>query len=292
MPQGIERSNLEKVFWPESGLRKRDLLAYFEAVADYLVPAIKNRPLTVKRYPDGIEGFAFYQKDTPKYAPDWVRTATYHAESAKRDVRYTLCNSSKTLLWLANQATIELHPWLSRVDRIWLPDHLVFDLDPPEDGFAMAVEVAFVVREALAELDLTAAVKTSGAKGVHLYMPLQRRHGYDRVREVAFTLGERVRERIPDLATTEFKKADRGRRVYLDAGRNAPGAHVVAPYSPRARPGAPVSFPVSWKDLRRIHPQNFTITNVPKILERKGNLWATLMPEPQSLTRALRSLQR
>jgi len=287
----VEISRADRVYWPEEGLTKGDLVEYYRAVAPAVLPYLRNRPLTVKRYPDGIEGFAFYQKDTPKYAPDWVRTATYHAESAKRDVRYTLCNSSKTLLWLANQATIELHPWLSRVDRIWLPDHLVFDLDPPEDGFAMAVEVAFVVREALAELDLTAAVKTSGAKGVHLYVPLQRRHGYDRVREVAFTLGERVRERIPDLATTEFKKADRGRRIYLDAGRNAPGAHVVAPYSPRPRPGAPVSFPVSWKDLRLIHPQNFTITNVPKVLQPKGNLWATLMPERQSLARALRSLQ-
>src|SRR5262249_61035450 len=127
--------------------------------------------------------------------------------------------------------------------------------------------------------------------GVHLYVPLQRRHGYDQVRELAFTLGERVRERIPDLSTTEFKKADRGHRVYLDAGRNAPGAHVVAPYSPRARPGAPVSFPVSWQDLRHIHPGDFTIVNVPSLLERKGNLWASLMPEAHSLTRALRSLQ-
>jgi len=291
VPRGIEPSNLDKVFWPDAGLKKGDLLAYFESVAPLVLPPLKDRPLTVKRYPDGIEGFAFYQKDTPKYAPDWVRTATYYAESARRDVRYTLCNSTRTLLWLANQATIELHPWLSRTDRIWLPDHMVFDLDPPEGGFGQAVEVAFAMREALAEVGLRAAVKTSGAKGVHLYVPLTRRYPFDQVRELALGLSRRVEARIAGIATTEFKRADRGGRVFLDAGRNAPGAHVIAPYSPRARPGAPVSFPVAWRDLRRIHPQEFTIANVPKLLERKGDPWKTLMPLRQSLSRLAWSLE-
>ncbi len=290
LPQGIEHSNLDKIFWPEEGLTKGDLLGYFEAVAPCILPALRDRPLTVKRCPDGIRGMAFFQKNTPAYAPEWVPTATYHADSADRDVAYTLCNSPRVLLWLANQAAIELHPWLSRTDRIWRPDHLIFDLDPPEGAFDLAVEVAFAVREVLAEVGLQAAAKTSGAKGVHLYVPLARRHDYPRVRELAFDLSRRVERRIPDVATTEFKRAARGARVFLDAGRNAPGAHVIAPYSPRARAGATVSFPVAWKDLRRIGPEDFTIANVPRILLRRSDLWRSLMPARQPLTRALRAV--
>src|SRR5205823_6198085 len=147
-------SNLEKVFWPAEGLTKGDLLNYFEAVGDVLVPALKDRPLTVKRYPDGIEGFSFFQKNTPEYAPDWVPTITLRAESARRDVSYALCNSPRVLEWLANQAAIEFHPWLSRVDRIERPDFMVFDMDPPEGKFDLAVEMAFVMREVLDEVGL------------------------------------------------------------------------------------------------------------------------------------------
>jgi bifunctional non-homologous end joining protein LigD len=283
MPQGIERSNLEKVFWPESGITKGDLLAYFEAVAPAILPAVKDRPVTVKRYPDGIGGFSFYQKDAPKYAPDWVKTATYPAESAKRDVRYILCNSRKTLLWLANQASIELHPWLSRVDRIERPDFLVLDVDPPENDFERAVKVALAVKEVLDEMGLRSVAKTSGAKGVHIYVPLQRRYPYSRVRRAAEEVAARAEELVPDLATTAFQIAKRGGRVYLDAGRVAPGAHVVAPYSPRARPAASVSFPVEWNEIERIRPEDFTIKTVPGIMERQGDRWRSLSPEPQAL---------
>jgi DNA ligase D len=285
MPSGVELSNPGKVFWPEEGLTKGDLLAYVQAVSPFLLPALRNRPLTVIRYPDGIQGFSFYQKNTPKYAPDWVRTITLHADSAKRDVAYTVCNSNRTLRWLANQAAIEFHPWLSRADRLERPDHLVMDLDPPEDAFAEAVEVAFAVREVLGELGLRSALKTSGSKGVHLYVPLQRRHPYSEVRAAAEAIGAAAARLVPDLATTEFRKAGRGGRVFLDAGRVAPGAHIVAPYSPRARPHATVSFPVAWRDLRQVSPGDFTIRNVPSILARRGDLWRALMPEPQRLPR-------
>jgi len=285
--QGIEPSNLGKVFWPDAGLTKGDLLAYYEAVAPFLVPVLRGRPLTVKRYPDGITGQAFFQKNTPKYAPSWVKTVTLHAESAKRDVAYTLCDSKRTLLWLANQASVELHPWLSRVDRLERPDHLVLDLDPPEGGFDVAVEVAGVAREVLAGVGLEAVAKTSGAKGMHVYVPLRRRHDYGPVRAAGFRIAQLIEERIPDIATTEFAKAGRGGRLFLDAGRNAPGAHTVAVYSPRARPGASVSFPFPWDDLAKVRPENFTIRTVPKILEREGDRWAKLSPAPQTLPREL-----
>jgi bifunctional non-homologous end joining protein LigD len=286
MPGGVELSNLTKVFWPDEGLTKGDLIDYFDAVAPSLLPAIRNRPLSVIRFPDGIEGMSFYQKDTPKYAPTWIKTISLRAESAKRDVRYTLCNDGRTLRWLANQACIELHPWLSRIDRLDRPDHLVFDLDPPQDAFERSVRVALVLKEVLDELGLEGLPKTSGGKGVHVYVPLQRRYGFPVVRSAALAVGRLVEERMPDDATAEFRIAKREGRVYLDPGRNAPGAHVAAPYSPRARPGATVSFPVSWEDLAQVKPGDFTIRNVPGHLS-KEDPWKARMPHPQTLPRDL-----
>lgn len=290
MSGGVEPSNLGKVFWPDSGLTKGDLLGYLDAAAPYLVPALRGRPLTVKRYPDGIEAPSFFQKDTPSYAPPWVRTVKLRAESARRDVRYTVCTSKRTLLWLGNQASIELHPWLARTDRLDRPDHLVLDLDPPEGegGFARAVEIAFMVREVLEELGLDSAVKTSGAKGLHVAVPLVRRHSWSEVRAAARRVAEQVETSSPEATTTDIRKANRAGRLFLDTGRNAPGAHVVAPYSPRARPGAPVSFPVPWEDLRSIEPGSFTILTAPPILDREGDLWRSLLPPPQTLPRSLR----
>jgi bifunctional non-homologous end joining protein LigD len=286
VPGGIEPSNLDKVFWPEAGLTKGDLIHYFDRVSRFLLPALRDRPLSLKRYPDGINGLSFFQKNTPSYAPDWVSTVTLRAESAKRDVAYTLCNTKRTLLWLANQAAVELHPWPSRVDRLERPDYLVMDLDPPEEGFGAAVEAAFVVKEVLDGLGLEAATKTSGAKGVHVYVPLERRYGYPEVRAAANEIARRVEEMVPERTTTEFRLADRGNRVYLDAGRNAPGAHIIAPYSPRARPAATVSFPVSWKNLASVKPEDFTITNTPVLIATDP--WRRLMPKPQRLPDALR----
>ncbi len=288
MPQGIEPSNLDKVFWPEEGYTKGDLIEYFRAVAPYLVKELRDRPLTVKRYPDGVDGLMFYQKDTPKYAPSWIRTVTLHAGSAKRDVRYPLCNSTRTLLWMANQAAIELHPWLARADRIERPDYLVFDLDPPEEGFERSVDAAFLVKEAFDEVGLRAALKTSGSKGVHVYAPLQRRYHYARVREAADALAARIQEFAPEAVTTDFAKATRAGRVLLDTRRNVPGQHIDSVYSPRARPGAPVSFPVPWEDIRRVRPEEFTIATVPPLLERHGDRWRELLPPAQALPAKLR----
>jgi DNA ligase D len=291
VPQGIEPSNLDKVFWPDSGLTKGDLLAYFDAVSTPLIRWVKDRPLTLKRYPDGVDGFSFFQKNTPKYAPEWIPTVTLRAESARRDVSYTLCNSKRVLMWLANQAAIEFHPWLSRVDLIDKPEFMVFDLDPPEAKFELAVEMAFVMHEVLEEVGLRAAAKTSGAKGVHMYVPIRRQAEFNVVRELAGRLGRRAEARAPEKATTDIAKAGRAGRVFVDTNRNAQGQHIVAPYSPRARPGATVSFPVDWKDLKGVHPEDFTIRTVPAIIQREGDRWRKLMPSPQSLGPAMRKTE-
>ncbi len=284
MPGGVERSNLEKVFWPDTGLTKGDLLNYFESIADVILPALRDRPLTVKRYPDGIDGFSFFQKNTPKYAPEWVKTVPLWAGSANRDVHYTLCNTKRTLLWLANQAAIELHPWLSRTSRLEHPDHLVFDLDPPPGQFDVAVKVALSMKEVLDHHGIEGVVKTSGAKGIHIYIPIQRRFDYRAAREAAVNLAQEVEELMPEVVTTEVRLAKRGGRLFLDIGRNAPGAHIVAPYSPRARPGATVSFPITWDELPTVRPERFTIRTVPKIIAERGDVWKALTPRPQNLS--------
>jgi bifunctional non-homologous end joining protein LigD len=289
MPGGVELSRLDKVFWPDEGLTKGDLIDYVRAVTPQFLRNLRNRPLTVIRYPDGIERGSFYQKQTPDYAPEWVRTVSLPADSGRgkrKEVRYALCNDQRTLVWLSNQASIEFHPWLSRVDRIDRPEFLIMDVDPPAGHFDLAVRTALVVREVLERNGMESAAKTSGAKGVHLYVPLQRRHGYGEVARAAFALAAQAAEMEPDLITIEFRKKERGGRVFLDATRIGPGKHVVAAYSPRARPGGTVSFPVPWKDLERVAPQDFTIRNVPKLIG-DGDPWQDLMPAPQRLRQDL-----
>jgi DNA ligase D len=276
-------SNPTKVFWPELGITKGEFLDYLDAAAHAMMPALRDRPLTVKRYPDGIEAFSFYQKNTPAHAPSWVRRVRLRAESAKRDVDYTVCNSKRTLLWLGNQAAIEFHPWPARIDRLDAPDLMIFDFDPPEDAFDAAVESAFAMRDELEEVGLRGAAKTSGSKGVHVYVPVLRRHRFGVVARAAGLLAERLVARHPGLATTEFARAGRDGRVFVDVRRNAPAQHTVAPYSPRARPSATVSFPVPWEDLGNVTAEDFTIRTVPALLKDGRDPWKELLPGPQSL---------
>ena len=290
MPGGVELSRLDKVFWPDEGLTKGDLIDYVRAVAPQLLRSLRDRPLTVIRFPDGVGGPSFYQKQTPDYAPPWVKTISLPADSGRgkrKEVRYALCNDRRTLVWLANQAAIELHPWLSRVDRIERPEVLVMDVDPPAGKFDLAVRTAMVVREVLRRNGLQGCAKTSGAKGVHVYVPLQRRHDYREADRAAHEIARQAAETEPDLITVEFRKADRGDRVFLDATRIGPGKHVVAAYSPRARPGATVSFPVPWNRLESVDPREFTIRTVPKLLEGGKDPWRALMPAAQRLPSAL-----
>jgi bifunctional non-homologous end joining protein LigD len=286
VPRDPNFTNLDKPLWPEDGITKGDLIEYYRAVAPVLLPALRGRPLTVKRYPNGIHGETFFQKNAPRGTPEWVKTVRLPAESAKREVDYILCNDTRTLLWLGNLASIELHPWLSRVDRLERPEWLVLDVDPPEGQFDLAVQTALLTNDVLRERGLEGVAKTSGAKGVHVYVPLQRRYGYDEVNRAVHRIAVAVAEREPTVVTAEFKKAERGGRVFLDYTRSRMGQHVVAPFSPRARPGATVSFPVSWTELERVEPRNFTIRNVPTLL-RGSDPWSAITPPPQTLPREL-----
>jgi bifunctional non-homologous end joining protein LigD len=280
---GVSFTNLDQSLFDGAGATKRDLVDYLDAVSGRMVPALAGRLLSVIRVRPGQENFM--QKNLPKYAPDWIPRVTLWAEASKRDVTYAVCNDRRTLLWFANQRAVEYHPGLMKAGQWTAPTHLILDIDPPEGGaFDTAVRAALLVRDALADLGLAGAVKTSGAKGLHIFVPVKDTAIEDAAAATR-AIAARAEQLGPDIATTAFIKEDRGGKVFLDSTR-AGGATVVAPYSPRARPGVPVSFPVSWDQIEGVTPGQFTVRTVPELLGA-GDPWAELMPAPQRLSDAL-----
>jgi bifunctional non-homologous end joining protein LigD len=269
-PYEVEVSRPDKLLWPSAGVTKAGYRAYLDAVADRMLPWLRRRPLTVIRAPDGIGGERYFQKSASSYTPGWIDTVEIPAPSAGRDVRYVICDHRQTLQWLGNQAAIEFHPAPVRVDRLERPDWLVFDVDPPDGRFDLAVAVARLVLGALEDLALPAGVKTTGGKGLHVLVPIERRYPTGRLRSAAAAVTAVVAEREPDLVTDAFRKTDRRGRVMLDPSRNAPGATVVAPYSPRGREEATVSFPLTPAELDRARPEDFTVASAPSLLDRPG----------------------
>jgi DNA ligase D len=281
---GVPLTNLDQPLFDGAGATKRDLVDYLDAVGDRIVAALRDRPLSVVRARPGQE--PFMQKNLPKYAPEWVARVSSWAETSKREVTYALCNDRRTLLWFANQRAVEYHPALVRTDAGDHPTHLVLDLDPPAaDGFPMAVRAAHLIRQTLADAGLEGAVKTSGAKGVHVFVPVEATATVEEVAAATRALALRAERLDPALATTAFIRDDRGGKVFLDSTR-AGGATVVAAYSPRVRPGAPVSFPVPWSDIDRVAPGDFTLHTAVAALG-DADPWADLMPAPQPLSTAL-----
>ena len=266
-PARVEVTRPDKLLWPALGMTKQTYVDYLSALSQHMLPWLRDRPLSLIRAPDGVDGHRYFQKNTPSYAPRWIKTVTIPAPSAGRDVAYTVCNDPDTLAWLGNQAALEFHPAPVRRDNLDRPDLFVVDIDPPDDAFAAAVEVAHLVLEILDDLGLETLLKTTGGKGLHVVAPIVRHVSAERLRHAATRLAEIATERRPDLVTAEFRKAKRGGRVMLDPSRNGPGATLVAPYSPRIRPDGTVSFPVLPKDLRKVKPGDFTLATVPKLLK-------------------------
>ncbi len=284
MRDGVSLTNLDQPLFDGAAATKRDLVDYLEAVADCIVPELRDRPLSVVRVRSGQE--PFMQKNVPKYTPSWVRTVPIWAEASKREVSYALCNDSRTLLWFANQRAVEYHPTLFRIDRWDRSTHLVLDLDPPSaDEFPLVVRAAELVRQAITDAGLVGAVKTSGAKGLHIFVPVDERATVEEVAAATRAIVARAERLDPTLATTAFIKDDRGGKVFLDSTR-AGGATVIAAYSPRIRPGVPVSFPLAWNDLDRVVPADFTVHTAVRLLAG-ADPWATAMPAPQPLSTEL-----
>jgi bifunctional non-homologous end joining protein LigD len=278
---GVRLTNLDQPLFEDTGATKRDLVDYLDALADRIVPVLAGRALSVVRV---LRGQApFMQKNLAAYAPGSIPTLEVPTQDGRRVVRYPVCDDRETLLWFANQRAVEYHPTLFRGHDFDAPTHLVLDLDPPAGSaaFAGAVEGALLVRHVLDEVGMTSAVKTSGAKGVHVVVPLAAGQPASDVAAATRAVAARAERLDPGLATTAYVVEEREGKVFLDATRSG-GATVVAAYSPRVRPGAPVSFPLAWDDLRDASPTDFTITTVPGLIG-DTDPWTTLQPSPQVL---------
>jgi DNA ligase D len=280
---GVSLTNLDQELYEGAGATKRDLIDYLDAMGDRMLPVLRDRPLSVIRLLRGQD--QFMQKNLPKYTPDWVPRTEVWAEASHRQVTYALCNDRRTLLWFGNQRAIEYHPALMVVGDLH-PTHLIMDLDPPEGGaFGLAVAAARLVRQALADAGMSGAVKTSGSKGVHVFVPLDGKAAVEDVAAATRAVAARAERLDPELATTAFIRDDRHGKVFLDATRSG-GATVVAAYSPRIRPGVRVSFPLDWDDLDDVTPADFTIHTAPGLLKDR-DVWASSMPAPQALDAGL-----
>jgi bifunctional non-homologous end joining protein LigD len=278
MTTPVPLTHLDQPLFDGAGATKRDLVDYLEAVSGLILPELNGRPLSVIRVRGGQQ--PFMQKNVPDYAPEWIHTVTLWAESSRREVRYALCDDWPTLLWFANQRAVEYHPTLARAGQPDRPTYLILDIDPPSGGpFGQAVAAARLAREALAGAGLAGAVKTSGSKGLHVYVPVDA--SVEETAAATRALAARAARLDPALATTAFIREDREGKVFLDSTR-AGGATVAAAYSPRVRPGVPVSFPVRWDDLDGVAPGDFTVHTVPTLLGGHA-AWAGELPEPQVL---------
>lgn len=282
----IEVSNAAKVLFPEDGLTKGDLIDYYRRIARYMLPHIKDRPLTLQRFPNGIGEEGFFQKSAGDYFPDWVKRARMKKSGGATN--YVICNHAATLVYLAEQNTITHHIWLSRADQPQNPDLMVFDLDPSDEDFAPVRRAAFSLRDLLTELGLSVFVKSTGSRGLHVTVPLDRSADFDAVRTFAEKIARVIVSRDPERLTVEQRKEKRGNRVFIDTLRNSYNQTAVAPYTIRARRGAPVAFPLDWEELKEPHliPQAYNITNIFQRLEARGDPWDKIYRNAKTLDEA------
>jgi bifunctional non-homologous end joining protein LigD len=291
----VRLTNPDRVLFPDDGITKSELFGYYDAVAPVLVPHLRDRPFTMKRYREGAAGEGFFQKQAPKGMPAWIRTRqfrTFPRDGSSRLVDFPLVNSREAVLWMVQMHCIDMNAWYSRVDRPDRPDFVVFDLDPPDAGFPLAVRVAHLVREALEELELRSYVKTSGADGIHVLVPISRRSTFEETYEFAERVSRALEAEHPGLATTEWLKRKRS-GVLVDHRQNGWGKTIASVYSVRPRPGAPVSTPLRWGELTEdVTPRRFGMREVLARVEREGDLYEPVLRGGQALGPALRKLRR
>jgi bifunctional non-homologous end joining protein LigD len=292
LPREVKFSNLEKVFWPDDGYTKGDLIEYYRAISPWLLPYLKDRPVVLTRYPDGISGKSFFQKDAPPFAPEWLRTERMWSEDTKRDIDYFVCDDEASLLYLANLGTIPLHVWGSRVATLELPDWCILDLDPKEAPFRHVVTVARAIHQLCDDIELPCFIKTSGSTGLHVLLPLGRQCTYEQARSLGGLLARVIAAQLPEIATVTRQVGKRGARVYLDWVQNGHGRLLVAPFSVRPLPGAPVSMPLQWSEVvPKLDIRKFTIANAPaRLTKLKEDPLRPVLDLKPDLVRALERL--
>jgi len=291
----VKLTSPDRVLYPDDGVTKGDLFAYYGQVAPQIVPHLKNRPFTMKRYPHGITGEVFFQKQAPKGMPDWIPTRQFRTlprEGGPRLVDFPLVNSGEALLYMVQMNCIDMNAWYSRVDKPDRPDFVLFDLDPPDGGFELAIEVAHLIHELLDELDLPAYVKTSGADGIHVVAPITRRSTFPQTYDFAEKASLLLERRHPGKITTEWLKKKR-EGVLVDHRQNGHGKTIASVYSVRPKPGAPVSTPLRWGELTpKVRPRDFGLAEALDRIDRHGDLFAPVLEEPRPLAPAARKLDR
>ncbi|ELR73287.1 hypothetical protein C900_04139 [Fulvivirga imtechensis AK7] len=282
----------EKLIFPALGISKRELVDYYYTIAPCMLPYIEDRPLMLQRFPNGIEKGGFYQKEASEYFPDWIETTIVPKENG--EVEHVVCNNPATLVYLANQATVSIHSWLSKTKNINNPDKFIIDLDPPSDDFEEVRRAAFLVKDFIDELSVKSFIMTTGSSGMHVIVPLDARFSFDLVRETGHAIAEELTERHPDVFTTARFKSDRDGKIYLDIQRNAYAQTGIAPYSLRSLAEASVATPLEWTELgdQAIDARTFTIKNIHERIAEKGDPWKGMRRHAISLKSLERKLQK
>jgi bifunctional non-homologous end joining protein LigD len=286
-------SNRKKIYWPEEGYTKGDLLDYYDRISDYILPHLKDRPLSLKRNPNGITDPGFYHKDAGEHAPSFVTVFPVESGSSKKTIDYIVCNNKATLLYVVNLGCIEINPWNSTIKKPDHPTWLVIDIDPSDENtFEDVVDVALVTKSVLDKAGVDCYCKTSGSTGLHIYLPMKNRYDYDTVRDFAHIIAALVQEQLPGTTTLERSLSKRGPKIYVDYLQNSGGQTLASVYSLRPVKGAHVSTPLEWKEVNhKLHPSKFNIRNIWKRLEKKGDLFQPVLAGSTDIHKALKKLQ-
>jgi bifunctional non-homologous end joining protein LigD len=276
----LKFTNLSKVYWPKDNVTKRDMLNYYYQVAEYILPYVKDKPQTLNRYPNGIDGKTFYQKDVKGKAPDWVKTFPYHSYADNRDKEFSVITDEASLLYIASLGCIEINPWSSRTQTPDNPDWCIIDLDPDKNTFDQVIEAACVTKQILDAIEVPAYCKTSGSTGLHIYIPLGAKYDYESSKEFARVIAKLVYGQIPEYTSIERKVSDRSGKMYIDFLQNRPQATVAGPYSLRPKPGAPVSMPLHWEEVKSgLSIRDFTIFNAVDRIKDVGDIFTGVLGE-------------
>lgn len=290
----LHLTNQNKVYFPKDGVTKGDIVQYYNGVADYILPYLKNRPQSMNRFPNGINGPGFYQKDVDvEKIPSWLKTKSVYSKSNNADIDYLICNDKATLLYMANLGCIEINPWNSTIKKPEYPDWVVIDIDPgKENDFEAVVETALTVKAIMDELETDCYCKTSGATGLHVYIPLGAKYHYDTVKIFAELIAHEVQSRLPRTTTTQRTIKKRNGKIYIDFLQNRAGQTLAAPYSVRPKNGATVSTPLQWDEVNpQLSPSQFTIHNLLQRLEKKGDLWQPVLGKGANLLKIIKHIE-